>query len=318
MPFKDSNLDSGTTVEKPMKSCVLCGFERIQIVDTLFAQQLIADWRKAFDIDITSELKGYTHIHRYRCHDCELEFFPPELVGSPRLYSELQRFHWYYMPHKWEYSIAIQDIQKGERVLEVGCGRGDFFEKLINEKQVDGFGIELNPNAVSEAQKLGRPVCRKDLQEITDEQPGTFDVVCSFQVLEHIPDPKKFINACAKLLKPGGRLIIAVPNSDSFIRLDNNNLLNQTPHHITRWARATFEALPQCFPLVLLKVGYEPLASYHLDWYVNLQLRRLLPLRLLRGFVHRFVRILLLPLRRQTGWYHFLRGHTIYVLYRKV
>lgn len=260
-----------------MKGCILCRSEDIQIVGILSARQLIADWKKVFDIDIVSELKGYTHIQRYRCKDCGLEFFPPELAGSTQLYTKLQKFDWYYISYKWEHDTALQYIPQGARVLEVGCGQGAFVERLIWEKNCSALGIELNEDAVKTAQKKGLPVKAICLEDLCSDQIGTFDVVCHFQVLEHVPNPGVFLTNCIALLKPGGRLLIGVPNNDSFIRLDENALLNQPPHHLSRWNEQVFRKLTWLYDVDLMGVKFEPLAPYHLGWFIRVQLDEYCP-----------------------------------------
>lgn len=293
-------------------NCLLCNSEQVTLVGTSPAKKLIAEWRVRYNIDIAPELGKHERIDMYQCQTCYLQFFPPELAGSNQLYTQLQRFDWYYMPRKWEHDAAVRDMRRGDRVLEVGCGVGDFVERMHVEEQLDASGIELNPTAVDDARKLGRSVSLKNVKDMAREQRGRFDVVCSFQVLEHIPDPARFINACINLLNPAGRLLISLPDSSGFIRLEDNDLLNQPPHHVSRWSKRVLECLPQYFPLRLCKILYEPLASYHLDWYAKLQLNRLPYVRFLTRNVHGFVHKLLLPMVQQTGWYRFLRGHTIY------
>lgn len=312
--FVNNQVEGQIMVVSPLTGC-----KNITLLETIEAEQLIRNWKSRLDIDITDELCGYKEIYLYQCNQTKLKFFvPPDVSGSPRLYESLERYDWYYMPRKWEHDVAIQDMQGNSRILEVGCGAGDFVERLLAEEQMEASGIEISSSAVNSARKLGRHVYLKSVEDMALEHPGKFDVVCSFQVLEHAADPASFIGACIGLLKPGGRLLISVPDNDGFILLDRNNLLNQPPHHVSRWSRSVFESLPKYFPLRLHKILYEPLAPYHLNWYTGLQLNRLPHLRFLTGIVHRFVSKLILPMACQTGWYRFLRGHSIYVCYQKL
>jgi hypothetical protein len=70
-------------------------------------------------------------IQLFRCLDTGLRFFAPARVsGDDEFYGQLQEFDWYYMPWKWEHQQAALHIQKGAKVLEVGCGRGDFLSAI--------------------------------------------------------------------------------------------------------------------------------------------------------------------------------------------
>ena len=297
----------------------LTGTKNVTLLKKIPVEKIIRDWFRIYRIDITEEFHRHKEIWLYQCNETHLKFFLPyEIVGSGKLYEKLEKFDWYYMPDKWEHHAAIQDLKKGDRVIEIGCGYGEFLEYLRCEKQIDACGIELNSNAAVKAQQLGRPVKLMTLDEVAKLQSETFDVVCSFQVLEHIPDVNKFIDSCIDLLKPGGRLIICVPNSDGFIKFADNDLLNQPPHHLSLWSRSVFEKLPQYFPLELIRILTEPLALYHLDWFSNVQLNRLPQVWPLTGIAHRFVRVLLLPILRIMSWYKLLPGHSIYVCYQKI
>lgn len=311
------------TLSKPLnkrghvQKCLLCNSRNCKQVDTISANKIISDWQNTFGINISAELSDQIKIPRYRCSKCGLEFFPSELAGSEDLYSTLQEIPWYYMPDKWEHDEAIQDIPIGSEVLEVGCGQGDFTQRLIREKDCKVIGIELNSSAVAIARSRGLPVQEIALENLVAEQRNTFDIVCHFQVLEHVSDPDKFLSNSVALLKPGGRLLFGVPNNDSFIRLDKYNLLNQPPHHVSRWTKQVLHNLVRYHNLQLLKIKYEPLASYHIDWFVRLQLRRIPRTPIELPSILSMIYKLIHPALNRTQWHRLFRGHTIYVAYCK-
>ena len=296
----------------------LTGTNNVTLLKKISANQIIKDWLEIYQLDIADEFRGYHEIFLYRCNETKLKFFLPEdIVGSGSLYEKLEKFDWYYMPFKWEHRIAAQDIKKGDRVIEIGCGYGEFLEGL-GAAQIEAYGIELNSKAVEKAQKLGRPVNLMSLEEVVKQQSKAYDAVCIFQVLEHIPNPSRFINLCIDLLKPGGRLLICVPDSDGFIRLADKNLLNQPPHHISLWSKHVLKALPKYFSLKVTRMLSEPLALYHLDWFTNLYLKRMPQIWPLTRLINRIVRNCLLPILRVSKLYKLFRGHSIYVCYQKI
>lgn len=292
----------------------LVGNHSVSLVKTIDASDLIAHWKEVYHIDISEELSNVTQIRLYYCEDSGLEFFYPDTVaGSSKLYEQLEHFSWYYMAHKWEHNAAIADIKKSDKVLEIGCGRGDFVNYLVHNHLADATGIELNQRAVKQAIAADRPVKARSLEDMRGEYRHVFDVVCSFQVLEHIAHPREFISACLDLLKPNGLLLFSVPNNASFIRYAQFDLLNLPPHHMTRWFPKTLYRLPSYFPMKLSRIAYEPLADYHLDWYLSIQLTRLswLP----RGQSR--LRSLIKPILKRTKLYRLLRGHTMYAAFEK-
>lgn len=287
---------------------------------TLSCNKLIQDWKKGFGIDISEDLKGYKEIQLYECDKSKLRFFVPiHTAGSDKLYEQLEKYDWYYMPRKWEHDVAVKDLQGCQRVLEVGCGRGAFVERLCKEEGIDAEGIELNSKAVNSAKAKGINVYPIDLHKLAEKEKESYDAVCSFQVLEHISEPLNFIEGQLKLIKPGGKLIIGVPNAESFIKHCKNNLLDQPPHHVTRWCQQTFLFLESIFPLKVQHFHTEPLADYHVGWYASTQLSRLPKTRLIRSSLFRLMHHLVKPTLNKSNFArNLIDGMTLYVCYEKI
>lgn len=295
--------------------CILCARKAPRLISRIRAERIVDEWRRRFDIDIRQdEWANLESVELYRCDDCVLEFFPPALAGRERLYEELQKFDWYYMPDKWEHSVAIRDVALGARVLEVGCGEGAFIERLCRSG-VEARGIELNAAAVNVAHSRGLPVTLESLADVLKREAGTYDVVCSFQVLEHVPDPQAFLRESTGLLRKGGLLIFCVPNAESFIRYEFNPL-DMPPHHISRWSPRTIVHLERLFGLEQARVVEEPLASYHVMGYLAAHWRkwRRVPLGVLvaNPVVYRLVAAFL----NLTGLRRRLRGQSLYACLR--
>lgn len=251
----------------PNPSCPLCLSETVSRIETFATARLVAAWRDRYRIDIEGELRGRTEIPLWACARCDLQFFPGELAGSASMYEQLQRHDWYYVHDKWEHHEALRAVSRGDRLLEIGAGEGDFVA-LAAAKGADALGIELNPGAVRRATELGRRVEPRDLADLARERPGAFDLVASFQLLEHLADPRAFLLDAIKLLRPGGRLLTAVPNADSWIKHEDN-LLDLPPHHVTRWTPRCLERLGETLPLVTEQVAFEPLPPYHVPAFVE-------------------------------------------------
>ena len=118
----------------------------------------------------------------------------------------------------------------------------------------------------------------QSVQEHSQHNHLAYQVVCAFQVLEHIPDPASFIAACLDCLEPGGLLIYGVPSDDSYLKFVQNDWLNLPPHHLTRWPDAALEAFPKLYPVGLVSIEHETLSDVHLRSYVGTMIRRRLSL----------------------------------------
>jgi len=294
----------------------ITGNDRVSLVESFDSAKLIAEWQRDLGIDISRELTGCDYVELYRCNETGLRFFAPASVaGSGGLYAQLQKFDWYYMPWKWEHERLFNRLKPGERALEVGCATGAFIERLC-AAGFDAKGIELDASAVAEARKKGLPISKHDLWEIEVGEDGLYDVVCSFQVLEHLVDPSTFIRTALALTKKGGRLVCSAPNHASFLG-HQYNLLDMPPHHMTQWDKQVFDAIQNLFPMDLSYVAFEPLAEYHIKAYLEVNRSRFANgNRLFRLLFNRLTLPVLDGLLRMGGR-KFCRGQSIYVEFTK-
>ena len=102
------------------------------------------------------------------------------------------------------------------RLLDVGCSCGYFME-VAASRGFDVQGVEFSRGAIAAASPEIRPrIFEGTLESMPDN--GLFDVVSAFDLIEHVPDPRRFLRRCAGLLKPGGTLVISTPDTGHFLR----------------------------------------------------------------------------------------------------
>ena len=113
--------------------------------------------------------------------------------------------------------VADRVPLRGARVLDIGCGGGLLSEALA-QAGADVTAIDLAPELVKVARlhalESGAKVDYRvqAAEDLAAEQPGSFDVVTCMEMLEHVPDPGAIIEACKRLLKPGGHLFLSTIN----------------------------------------------------------------------------------------------------------
>jgi SAM-dependent methyltransferase len=97
-------------------------------------------------------------------------------------------------------------VQKGA-LLEIGCGNGFFLEEALAQGYSPVYGIETSHSAIENAAAHIRPFIICDTMRPGIFLPEQFEVICMFQVIDHIPDPVALLDECLRLLKPGGMIL---------------------------------------------------------------------------------------------------------------
>ena len=249
--------------------CPLCSSQKSYILRSHTKESLGSMWMGAFGINpfIDNKNQENKHLYHCQCSECDLRFYFPIMVGDSSFYENLSMASWYYEEQKWEFTQAIQILNQFkniENLLEIGCGKGYFLEKVCNAYQVTG--IELNNNAVQ--------ICRqKNLNVLAcnlDTLENKFDSIVLFEVLEHLDNPGKILEQIDFLLKRNGILIIAVPNPESYLKEFDKVLLDMPPHHVTQWGVDTFSYISQKYNLELINIYNEPLRYVHYKYYINM------------------------------------------------
>ena len=113
--------------------------------------------------------------------------------------------------------VAGRAALAGAQVLDVGCGGGLLSEALAVEGAAV-TGIDLAPELIKVAclhrleSGIELDYRLQSVESLALERPASYDVVTCMEMLEHVPDPGAIIEACATLLKPGGRLFVSTLN----------------------------------------------------------------------------------------------------------
>lgn len=134
----------------------------------------------------------------------------------------------------------------GKNVLDVGCGGGILSESM-SQKGAQVLGIDLGEKALKVAQlhalETGAQVNYRliEVEALAREMPEQFDVVTCMEMLEHVPDPAAVIQACATLVKPGGKVFFSTINRNLkaylFAVLGAEYVLNMLPKGTHEYAK---------------------------------------------------------------------------------
>ena len=129
-------------------------------------------------------------------------------------------------------------------VLDAGCGGGALVRALIN-RGIPAVGLDVSPVAATMALTEGHSSVVRGALPFAPFAPHSFSAVTLLHVLEHTADPAAFLLAIDELLVPGGRLIVQVPNADSWqsLLLGKHWSGLDMPRHLIHFRTADLESL---------------------------------------------------------------------------
>lgn len=109
--------------------------------------------------------------------------------------------------------VRFLDAVSNGQLLDVGCGSGDWL-LAMRERGWQVTGVDFDAGAVAVGRQRGLRVRCGPLedQRFPDE---SFDAITLNHVIEHVPDPVRTLQECARVLRRGGRLVVSTPNADS-------------------------------------------------------------------------------------------------------
>ena len=294
--------------EKMNKKCPWCGSEKAQI-----------------NLWLKDEFLTKEDFHICECLNCGLLYTMPrpdkEKIGAyykseayyshqenkkgfiPKVYERVKSIN---LKHK--YRLATNGLQPG-KLLDIGCGVGDF----LHTAEMHGWeciGVEPSEDAKSIAQKRikGKIITSMELESFPD---GAFDVITMWHVLEHVDDLKWQVAQLQRLVKPSGRVVIAVPNYTSYEGqyYKEHWAAYAVPRHLNHFNRITLSKIFKTSGLELVKMDKLKWDAYYISYLSEQYRHHSLPLvrGLYRGFISNC------KARRSGEW-----SSLVYVFERKI
>jgi SAM-dependent methyltransferase len=161
--------------------------------------------------------------------------------------------HWWYRARRdilADYLTRYAGLPADARILEIGCGTGHNLPMLARFGSVDAIEIDPAARRIA-AERLGRPVGDAPLPGLPGIPRGAYDLVAVLDVVEHIEDDVAALAAMRSLLKPGGKVLIAVP-AHAWM-WSAHDVVN---HHHRRYSRTTLDRAIRAAGLVPRKASY--------------------------------------------------------------
>ena len=202
-----------------------------------------------------------------RCDNCGLRWLLDAPVGSGL--AELYQSGFYEPAparggalvrelHRLNNAIRLRELDgmTPGRLLDVGCGKGRFLA-AASAAGWDAMGVEYAPASAEAARATyGVEVVAGDFLEL--DLPRDFDAVTMWHVLEHLPDPAGAVARARDLVRPGGRIVISVPNGDSLqAHLGGERWFHlDLPRHLFQFTPRSLSALVERSGLRVVRIGH--------------------------------------------------------------
>lgn len=201
----------------------------------------------------SDELPSYYESKDYISHSSEKKGILSYVYQQARKYSLAQKYK------------LIQQYPAHSKILDYGCGTGDFLN-YCKTHNWDATGIEPNPHAREQAVH-NHKLHVEDEAFVNHLPPSSFDVITLWHVLEHLPLLKERTTALVNALKPGGLLIIALPNPDSWDAKHYQNFwaAYDLPRHLYHFNPETLKRFARDFPVQFLSQHPMKLDAYYIS-----------------------------------------------------
>lgn len=199
----------------------------------------------------------------------------------PKIYESVKSIN---LKHK--YKLAAKGLQNG-KLLDIGCGVGDF----LHTAELHGWdcmGVEPSEDAKAIARKRmnAKLISSEDLESIPD---AYFDVITMWHVLEHVDDLKWQVHQLQRLIKPHGRVVIAVPNYKSYDGQYYKELWSayDVPRHLNHFNKVVLTKIFKTSGLELISMDKLRWDAYYISYMSEQYKNHSMPL--VRGFYRGFV-----------------------------
>lgn len=189
-------------------------------------------------------LKGYEDNWLQKCNDCQFVFTAriptlKELIDHYSTYGRndylspitIKRYH--------EILDFLEPFRKTNKLIDVGCGIGHFLQ-VAKERGWKVYGTEFTDEAIDICEQKGI-IMQKGALDASKYTPEMFDVIVSFEVIEHINNPNEELNNFTQILRKGGGVYVTTPNFNAISRtyLKDKWSVIEYPEHLSYYTPKT-------------------------------------------------------------------------------
>ncbi len=180
----------------------------------------------------------------------------------------VEHFHPHYFPSEDQLRAArrpyLDYLPARGRVLDLGCGRGEFLE-LLRESARQGLGVEIDPALVEVCRSKGLQVEQGSALEFLQGSASSWDGIIMSHLIEHVPSSEAYalLTTAANRLHPGGRLIVLTPNPNV---LPGVGAFWSDMTHVRPYPLHVLRTLLESVGLSVVASGIDAASRLRVDW----------------------------------------------------
>lgn len=155
-------------------------------------------------------------------------------------------------------NLVVNHTQSPAKVLDIGCGNGQFLQYILRNKGYEAYGIEMAGGSAERAAQIEGIQLKVGVLEEGDFPEHYFDAITLFHVFEHLTEPIQTLEIIQKILKPNGILVLSFPNIDSFqSQLFKGKWLHlDPPRHLFFFKPEDFKKLMEGYDFEVVEENY--------------------------------------------------------------
>ena len=244
----------GCSTDAVMLGEIAGPFGSARHIESLPLAAIAAMYQQKCGFDVLPYFKDAGAIDLFECTETGYRFWRPEkIAGDESFYRDLSAV-WpdYYRDWRWEYGPTLALLRPSDKLLEVGSGRG-FFLRLTQGRVQSAMGLELNQEAIRN-KVTSHEIHAEMVEQCARTRAGSFDLVCSFQVLEHVTNPASFIYSCVQCVKSGGLIAFSTPNIEHAVFANRQDAFDLPPHHVGHFSPEVYRRLAGKYGLHLQSI----------------------------------------------------------------
>lgn len=254
--------------------CVICG-DKEEIIELYPANFAQSDLNHA--TYSARRLPDHIHYRIVKCARCGMVFSSPILPIKKiaKLYRQSvcsydDQVRYITSTYLKLFDVVRPSLPQNPKILEVGCGNGFFLKALYDTGLKNVWGVEPGVEMVRKAQNEIRRNIKNDIFRAKQFPKHSFDVVCCFHTLDHMPDPIAFVEEAYAVLKPGGFVIVVVHDSQGLsVKLFGEKSPIFDIEHIYLFSKSTLSQICESYHFQTVSAN-SLINTYPLSYWVRM------------------------------------------------